>query len=151
LFKYFELFGVSPNTALIIIVSFAILRYDIEGAMVGFFSGLLQDIMFGKVIGLYALLGLVIGYFCGKPFKDFYSENYLLPLFLVVGSTLFFEISVYITGFLFRSRLDLFYYLRRIILPSVCYNAFLTIPVYRLIYNINRFLTDRDRSRRNFF
>jgi len=150
-FQYIDLFGIRPNTALIIAVAFALLRTDIEGAVIGFLSGLLQDLVFGRVIGLNALLYMCIGALCAKPFKDFYRENYFLPIFLVAVATIFYELSIFSATFLFRGRLDMLYYLQRIIIPSVAYNAFLAFPVYRLIYSINKALEERERSGRRFY
>ncbi|MDL2248900.1 rod shape-determining protein MreD [Tyzzerella sp. OttesenSCG-928-J15] len=151
LFENFELFSIRPNTALVILICFSVLRSDGESAAIGFFTGLLQDIVFGKAIGFFALLGMIIGYVCGKPFKDFYRENYFLPLFMVVIATFFYEFSIYIFTFLFRGRLDVVYYLRRIIIPSVCYNAFITLPIYRIIYAINAKLETREYPNRKLF
>ena len=150
-FGYVEFFGIRPNTTLIIVVSVALLRSDVEGAVTGFFAGLLQDIVFGWAIGLNALLYMCIGAVCGKPFKDFYRENYLLPIFLAAGATAFYEFGIFIATFLFRGRLDMLYYIQRIILPSLSYNAFLAFPVYRIIYSLNKFLENKERAGRRFY
>jgi len=150
-FAHFEIFGIRPNTALIIIVCLSILRTDTEGAAIGFFSGLLQDIAFGKALGFFALLYMTIGFVCGKLFKDFYRENYLLPLFLVIGAAFFYEYAIYIFTLLFRGRIDVFYYTRRIIIPSVCYNAFLTFPLFRVIYIINSWVESKENPRIKLF
>ena len=135
--EYIEILGVVPNLTIIIIVSFAVLRLEVEGAIVGFFAGLLQDLFFGNVIGLNAFLYMLIGYMCGKPFKDFYKENYLLPVFLVSGGTFFYNFSYYILNFFFRGRIVFLQYLRLIILPEIFYNIILTLPIYGIIYFIN--------------
>lgn len=151
LFVHIEFFGIRPNTALIIVVSVAILRTDIEGAITGFFAGLLQDIVFGRAIGLNALLYMCIGVVCGKPFKNFYRENYFLPILLVALATIFYEFAIFVTTFLFRGRLDMLFYVRRIMLPSFAYNAFLAFPVYRIIYSVNRFLERKESEGRRFY
>jgi len=151
LFGYIEFFGIRPNTALIIVVSVAILRSDIDGAITGFFAGLLQDIVFGRVIGLNALLYMCIGAVCGKPFKDFYRENYFLPIFLAVGATFFYEFAIFVATFLFRGRLDMPFYFQRIILPSLAYNAFLAFPLYRVLYSINKALEAQENAGRRFY
>jgi len=70
-FEYIQIIGVKPNTAIAVIVAFSLMRGSFEGAVIGFFSGLLQDILFGSNIGFNALLGMYIGYFCGKLNNDF--------------------------------------------------------------------------------
>jgi len=151
LFMHIEFFGIRPNSALIIVVAISILRTDIDGAVTGFFAGLLQDIVFGRAIGLNALLYMCIGAVCGKPFKNFYRENYFLPIFLVAGATFFYEFAIFVASFLFRGRLDMPFYFQRIILPSLAYNAFLAFPIYRIIYSINKFIENKELAGRRFY
>ncbi len=151
LFEHIEIIGIKPNTAIIIVVSYAMLRGDLEGAIIGFFSGLLQDIFFGRFIGLYSLLGMLTGYFCGKPFKNFYSENFILPLFLVAVSIIGYEFAFYFSSFLFRGKVDFFYYFGTIILPEAAYNTILSIPIYRLVYAINDKICEFERKNRKLF
>ncbi len=151
LFQYIEVLNVKPNTAIIIVVSFAVLRGDIEGAIVGFCCGILQDIFFGRIIGLHALLCMLTGFLCGKPFKDFYRDTYIMPLILVVASVFAYEFLFYFTSFLFRGRLDLSYYMRTIIIPKAVYTTLLCIPVFRLIYWINSRLEAREAKARKLF
>jgi rod shape-determining protein MreD len=151
LFQYIEILGVKPNTALIVIVSYGILRGDVEGAVLGFFSGFLTDVFFNGYIGLYAMLCMLIGYFCGKPFKDFYKENYFLPLSLAAASSLAYHFAIYFTGFLFRGKLDFSFYFRSIILPGSVYTLILTVPMYSLLYGVNKKLEDIEKTKRKLF
>ena len=129
--------GVTPDTALVLIVSYAILRGDIEGALFGFFTGLVQDVLSGMFIGLFALLGFVTGYICGKPFKDFFKDNYFLPFIIVVFASLFYQVALYVTTVMFTGQLDFMHYLRTIILPKTIYTASLSIPIYWVLHLIN--------------
>jgi len=149
--RHIEIFGIRPNISLIIVVSFGILRFEKEGGIIGFFAGLLQDIIFGPVIGLNALLYMLIGYFSGKPFKKFYAEIFLIPIFLVGSSTLFFNIVYYILNFLFRARLDILYYFGTIILPETLYNVTVSLPVYFFIYVVNKYLEKIEKPHRRIF
>jgi rod shape-determining protein MreD len=151
LFKYIEILGVKPDTALVIVVSYGILRGDVEGALAGFLSGLLQDIYFGPCIGLYALLQMLAGYFAGKPFKDFYKENYLLPLPLCAGAAFASQCAIYFAGFLFRGKLDLPFYFRMIMLPGSVYTIIVTIPVYASMYWVNTKLESAEKLNRKLF
>jgi len=137
LFQHAAILNVLPNTALLIVVSYAILRGDVEGALVGFFAGLLQDIFFGRYIGFHAACGVIVGYVCGKPFKDFFRENYLLPLPLAAVSILATELVFYVFHFLLQGQTNVWYYVHKIILPETVYTLLLAIPVYRLVYGIN--------------
>jgi rod shape-determining protein MreD len=151
LFDYISIGATKPNTAVVIIVCYAILRGDVEGSIVGFISGLIHDIFFGRVIGLFALLGALIGFFCGKPFKNFYSESFMLPIILVAVSSLFYEIGFYFFDLLFTGQVDVLFYFWAIILPSAVYSTILSVPIYRLIYGINSRLEEREKARRKLF
>ena len=148
---YIEIIGIKPNTAILIVVSYAILRGDMEGAAAGFTAGLLQDCFFGEIIGMNALFYMLVGYMCGKPFKDFFHENIFFPLLLGFISILSYGFITYFTNFLLRGKLDFFYYFSRIILPETVYTVALTAPVYRMVYALNGRLEKRERVRRMLF
>jgi rod shape-determining protein MreD len=126
-------------------VSYSILRGDVEGAIFGFFVGLMQDVFFGNVIGIHALLGALVGFFSAKPFKDYYNENYLLPLISVGLSFVLYELAYYMMVFFFQGRVEIFFYIRTIILPGAIYTLILTLPIYKIIFLINAKLEERQR------
>ncbi|MCL1843748.1 MAG: rod shape-determining protein MreD [Defluviitaleaceae bacterium] len=138
LFPNFAIMGVTPDTALILIICYAILRGEIEGAIFGFVAGLVQDILFGPVIGVFALLGFLTGYICGKPFRDYFKNNYFLPFVVVVVVGLIYQFVLYVGTVLFFGRLDIWLYMRTIIIPKTIYTASLSIPLYSLLHFINK-------------
>jgi len=145
IFTYIEILQVAPNTALLIVVAYAMLRDDVEGAIVGFFTGLLIDIVFGQIIGFYALFYALIGFFCAKPFKDFVRENYLLPIALTIASVITLESITFGAMFALRGNAEFFYYLRTRILPATIYTVMLSVPIYMMVYRINKALEKRYR------
>lgn len=151
LFEYIEILNIKPNTSILIIISYAMLRGDIEGSILGFFSGLMQDILFGKVVGLNALMGFILGFVCGKPFKDFYTENYFIPIFMAFIGTFIYGFVFYLVNFLFRGRLDAGNYLSSIVIPETVYTTVLMFFVYRFIYAVNDKLTKKEASKRKLF
>jgi len=144
-FSYIEVFQVAPNTALLIVVSYAMLRQDVEGAIAGFFAGILIDIMFGNILGFYALMYAVAGFLCGKPFKDFVRENYLLPIVLAIAATLALETVTFGAFFALRGNTNFMTYLQARIIPATVYTVLLSVPVYLLIYRLNKALEKRGR------
>ncbi|MCL2350076.1 MAG: rod shape-determining protein MreD [Defluviitaleaceae bacterium] len=140
--------GILPNTALIIVVSYALLRDDVEGAIFGFGAGLLHDLMFGGIVGITALLMAAIGFFAAKPFRDFYKENYIAPIVLVACASLAYEFMFYVMNFLLLGRTDFFRYLGTIILPTTAYNLVLCIFIYKGIYGINKLVEKREYRKR---
>jgi rod shape-determining protein MreD len=66
--------GTTPDTALIFIVSYGIMRGDIEGALFGFACGLMHDIFGSNYIGLYAMLGMLTGFRMRQAFQGFFPR-----------------------------------------------------------------------------
>ena len=151
LLPHVAILGVTPDTALIFIVSYGVLRGDIEGAIFGFSAGLLQDMFSGGPIGMFALMGFLIGYISGKPFRDFFKDNYFLPFFIVLGAVIMQQFAIYVSSFLFLGHLNLPFFARTIILPTTIYTVSLSIPLYSLMHLINGRVERWEASRRNLF
>ena len=151
LFPLLAIRGIFPNTALIIVTSYALLRGSKEGAIVGGFTGLLMDIFFSKMIGFYTLLYLAIGLFFGRSQKTFYRENYLLPVIFCTVSTIIYQAVLYIVGFMFRGEVNIFYFLFSILLPEIVYTAIVTILVYRILFGINEWLELKEKYKYRLF
>jgi len=145
------IFGAVPDTAVIFVVSYGVLRGDVEGAIFGLCTGLLQDIFSGGPIGMFALFGMIIGYISGKPFRDFFKDNYFLPFFIVLVAILFQQMAIYVSSFLFLGHLNLPHFAWTIILPTVVYTASLSIPLYSLMHVINTIVERWETERRNLF
>jgi len=153
IFIRFSIQGVTLDTAVIFIVSYGILRGDIEGAIFGFFAGLTHDLFGSQFVGLHAMLGMSVGFVAGKPFKDYFKDNYLLPLGMVAMATIAYQFAFFFVNFLlgFRSAENFWFYLRFIIFPKTIYTASMTIPLYSLLYVINRKIEASENDRRNLF
>ena len=147
----FAISGIVPNTALIIIISFSLLRGSFEGCLVGFFAGLLQDIFFGNTLCTYALLGTVTGFFAGKFNHGFFRENYATPVIISMASAVIYETAVYVIGFLFKGNLHYFYFLITIILPEAVYTALCTFIIYRILFSVNDYIENKEKHKRKLF
>ncbi len=137
-FHYFQLANIMPNLLLILVVSIAYMRGRLSGMMVGFFSGLMVDLIYGThIIGLYALLYLVIGYLMGYTNRIYSNDDYTLPIVFVGIGDFIYGFLYYIFEFLLRGRLNFLYYLRRFILPEIIYTIAVSVLLYKLLHMIN--------------
>ena len=130
--------SIAPNLLLVLTVSFALMRGKREGMFVGFLGGFLTDLFFGSGLGFYTLLYTYVGFLNGFCCRIFYDDDIKMPILLVCGSDLAFNVVVYLFQFLLRGRTDFFFYLGRIIIPEVIYTAILTMLCYRLLLALNR-------------
>ncbi|WP_405729354.1 rod shape-determining protein MreD [Anaerotignum sp.] len=151
LFPLLAIQGIFPNTALIIVTSYALLRGSKEGAIIGGCCGLLMDIFFNKMIGFYTLLYLAMGLLFGRSQKTFYRENYILPVIFCAVSTVLYQAVLYITGFVFRGEGNLLFFLFSVLVPELVYTAVVTILIYRILFGINEWLELKEKYKYRLF
>jgi len=67
-------------------------------------------------------------------------------LILFIGN-MGFELIAYIGNFLLHNKLDILYYMTRIVIPEVVYTIFVTIIIYKPLVFLNTKLESKDRRR----
>ena len=120
--------SISPNLMIILTASFGFMGGRKEGMIVGFFCGLLEDIFYGRLLGMHAIIYMYIGYGNGQFNRIFYGDDIKLPLSLISASELIYGLGTYMIMF---------------VMPELLYTVIVTLFIYRLIYKINvRLKTD---------
>ena len=100
---YISIGSITPNLPLILCVAMGLMRGRKVGLWTGFFSGLFIDLFYGSLFGFYALIYMYAGYISGYAFRSFYDDDLKVPLFLVAGTDLLYNLSVYGLQFLLHS------------------------------------------------
>ncbi|MFT4143296.1 MAG: rod shape-determining protein MreD [Mobilitalea sp.] len=138
MYHYIALANIVPNLIIILVASTAYMRGKTTGMLLGLFSGLLIDLVYGNyIIGLYALIYMLLGYLIGFTNRYYSNDDYTLPIVIIGVSDLIYGFSYYIFEFLLRGRLNLLYYFRRIILPEIIYTVAVSVLLYKLLHMIN--------------
>lgn len=145
IFKKFAIASISPNLLIVVTASFGFMRGKKEGLFIGFFSGLLMDIMFGSVFGFYALIYMLIGYVNGFFKRIFFPDEVKLPIALIAASDFFCNLIIYFVLFWFRGRFQFGYYLMHTILPELVYTMIVAIVLYFILLKINQKLEEIER------
>ena len=134
--------SVTPNLMISFTVSFGLMRGKKSGMLIGFFSGLLMDMMcmvLGYyVVGFRAFIYMYIGYLCGYCYQIFYDDDVKMPVLLTAAGDLIYGLVVYTLQFLLRGRVDFFFYLKRIIIPEMIYSVLVTLVLYRVFLFLNK-------------
>ena len=137
--------GVAPSM-LIILLTAVCYRYGrLTGLITGFIIGLLVDFMEGSIVGMYSMIYMLIGYFLGVGNKIYYHEDTTIPLLLVAISDFMYNFLIYVIGFLLRSRLHFFFYLRTIILPEILYTVVLAVLLYKPLSKLFEWIEPKQR------
>jgi rod shape-determining protein MreD len=145
IFKSLSIASISPNLMIVIAASFGFMRGKKEGLFVGFFCGLLLDIMSGTVLGFYALIYMYIGYVNGFFKRIFFPDEVKLPIALIAISDFFCNLVIYFVLFCFRGRFAFGYYLLHTILPELVYTMIVAIVLYFVLLKINQKLEEIER------
>ncbi len=140
---------IAPNLMIILVFSWGFLNGRKSGVLIGFFGGLLVDIFYGPegVIGFTALIYMFVGFLCGMLHEIFYGDDIKFPIALVVISDFAYNFIYYVIMFLLRNKLDLSFYMTRIIIPSVIYTTVVAIFLYKFIFFICRKIDEYEKKK----
>ena len=149
-FGSFKLADVMPNIFFIIISSMAMLRGQKEGMLVGFFCGIMVDLLYGPYLGMYALIYMILGFLAGYFHRVYFADDILMPG-LIIGITDFvYGLTMYVIYGLLQNHLHVLTYFVKIILPEAVYTAAIGIVFYRIFFRVNRWLEKGEKGRIDF-
>ena len=103
-----SVFGVQADLLLIVTCSVAFLFGNVTGGTVGLVLGMLFDLYQGRSIGFSAMIFFYLGIFIGGFNKKFFKDNYLIVLIIIVFSTLIYEVLTYTFALLMYSQQFMF-------------------------------------------
>lgn len=146
-FPFFTLFGTVPNIILLLVVSIAVMNGSTSAMIVGFICGLLIDIMYGGVVGVYAFFYMFLGYINGYFHVLFFAEASFLPLILVFINDFIYNILIYLIFFLPQKKWNFFFYLKKNILPELIYTTVISLIMYQIFLKTYE-LTKRKKKKK---
>ena len=123
----FAINGIYPNLFLIVTCGISFLFGSTTGAVNGFCLGLLSDFNQGRCIGLYAFLSMYIGMVLGQFNKRFFKDNYVVAIIFIGFATIFYEVVVYI--------FSMFAYSQEFSLPALVGKS-LTIALMNMVASV---------------
>ena len=148
IFSSLTIAGIKPNLFVIYILFIGLFANQILGISFGVICGLILDLLYGKTIGVTAVMLCIIG-FLGSYFdKNFSKENKLTIIFMVVGATIIFELGSYFMNSIILQFEREYWYFTKIILIEILYNVLLSILFYPFIQKIG-YIIDRTFKRNN--
>lgn len=142
--------GIAPNFTLAFIVSVALLEGSDEARPLGFFIGLMHDILLAKYFGFYAMIYYLVAHLAGLIHNGFKSSNLLFLLAVFSAFDLGYGVVNYFFLHFIQGRIDVLYYLVHVILAELVYS----LPFCILIFLPTKGISDawhrrEAKSRRN--
>ncbi len=138
LFNRIKILGVNPNLTIPIVVALALGFGAYTGGFSGLFIGLLEDILFARVLGVKALVYFVIGFLIGNSEMGINKDDVRTGVVLTGISTICSFVLTILIGSLLG---DSFSIGSRIIplLVEVLLNCIMYIPIFILFQKIFEF------------
>lgn len=146
IFPVLSVGGIVPNLLIIVTVSAGYMRGKVEGLFVGLACGFLVDISYGSLLGLYGMVYMIIGYLNGYVSKFYFKEDFAIPTLLIGASNFVAGLFYYVFEFLLRGKTNIFFYVRRIIVPELVYTVTVSIILYKLLNLVNVYF-DRKKQK----
>lgn len=118
-----------PRFLMIAILFFTIFGNVKQGIITGLIIGLLFDVVYTGIIGIYLVLFPLIAYFVSKIMKILQANVVILTFVSVIGIA-FLELSVYEMNYLINiTRMEFLMFLNQRLLPTLILNLLLTIII----------------------
>lgn len=139
-FNIFTIAGVKPNLFIIYILFIGLFGNRVIGIAYGVVVGIFLDLLFNETIGT-NLLGFVFVSIIAILFdKNFSKDSRITIMFMVFGTTLFFELVSYFISFvLYSINIDVVNFIK-ILIIEIIYNIILTIILYPLIQKFGYYI-----------
>ena len=138
-----SILGAVPNLLLVTLLSIALLRGAVFGALCGFFAGLLIDTATLGTLGLTSLLLTVGAYWIGRYGETTGRDRFHAPYVSVAVVTVLYALGALGLHFMLGDPVSARVVLVDALIPSLIFNLLLTAPVYALA---RRLLPPRDWS-----
>ena len=131
-FNFFTIAGIKPNLFVILVLFLGLFAGKKLGTCCGVIFGILLDVFIGKNIGATGILLGIVGFLGGYLDKNFSKDSKITIILMVAGTTLLFELGVYIlNSFILSYTIEVLAFIK-IIFVEILYNSILTIILYPL-------------------
>jgi rod shape-determining protein MreD len=131
IFSELHVFGAVPDLLLVSLVSLALLRGSVVGAVGGFFAGLLVDTATLGTMGLTSLVLTLAGYWIGRYGETTGRDRAHAPFLSVAVVTVLYEVGLLVVHFVLGESAPAGAVVRSLV-PAIVLNLVLTAPLYAL-------------------
>lgn len=136
LLHHFSVFGIVPNTALVLVTIIGLLKGEKIAGTIGLAAGLLQDVVFSPIIGINGFILFFVGYSAGLAENKLSKDNMLIPFFMVLFYTVFYHFLYYIFMFFLSYNISILSLFRKTVITESVYNSLISILLYKWLSRI---------------
>jgi rod shape-determining protein MreD len=143
-----SIFGVTADLGPLVVMSVGLLAGSMSGAIMGFSTGLLVDLVLFQTLGVTSLLYIAIGYWSGRVRELLDPAHGLVPLGMGAGATAVAGFGMALIQFLLGVDAPVSALLLQQIFVTILVNTLIALPVYALVRRILRSALPDDPRRR---
>jgi rod shape-determining protein MreD len=144
-----SIFGVSADITPLVVMSVGLLCGSLTGAIFGFFTGLMIDLVLVQTLGVTSLLYIAIGYWAGRLRELRDPQAALTPLLVGASGAAVSLIGYSLMEFMLGVDAPVSFELLRQIVLGVVVDSIVAVPLYLLIRRVlDGALPDDPRRRR---
>ncbi len=129
---YISIFGVVPNTSIILIICISLFKGKYYGGIFGMLIGLLQDVIFSPIIGINAFIYFFLGYFLGSIENRLMRDNAFIPILFSILGIIYYNFTFYVFTYFLSQDIPFLSFARKTLLTEIIYTSILSIPVYQM-------------------
>ncbi|MDR2616412.1 MAG: rod shape-determining protein MreD [Endomicrobium sp.] len=96
--QYLNVFGISPNFILVLIVCIGLMKGSFDAQIIGFWFGFTWDVFSTDIFTTRAMLFTMLGYFSGKLDKKFDADNIFFQCAIVLVTSLVYNLGIYLVS-----------------------------------------------------
>jgi rod shape-determining protein MreD len=128
--------GGAPDVLLVVVVALGLMRGSVPGAVLGFFGGLVVDLLTLETLGVTSLMLTLAGFWAGR-YAETTARGRRLPVLLAVGVV---TVLAGVFGFALHYMLGDDVVARHALVttlpPGVALNLLIALPVYALVRSV---------------
>lgn len=147
LIKTISIASISPNIMILIPICMGYFKGSNEGIYAGFVTGLIYDLFYTSLFGFSMLAFTIIGYISGLFQKDYDQKRMFIPMIITTISSFSFDFLMYIGGFLLHNKLNMFFYIGRIIIPGTMYTLAMMAILFVPMSFLSKLFEKKDRRK----
>jgi len=125
-----------PDLILIVVATYAFLEGPAAGSIIGFFGGLLKDLITLGGVGINILTMTIVGYLAGLFERNLFGSKSALAMITMFVVSVFSQLLYALASFIFGEPIDLWMSIRYVILPSAVYTSLITLFIFSILIKI---------------
>ena len=134
------IFGIKPDLPLVFALCVAISNGERAGAAVGVLNGFLEDVFFGRFIGLSAIAKSATAYLVGVGSKNLYKGRAIITMALAFIGTIIYNLIFVVVAYLTGELVNPWFQFFAIAIPSALQNMIISPLIYHGVAKIERFI-----------